>query len=98
MMTQNNSNSINDINLIRINKMQEILKKKFNPKHLEIIDNSAMHKGHAGAKSGKGHFELFIKSDYFNELSLIQSHREIYQALDNLMQTDIHALQIHVIC
>jgi len=83
-------------NLKRIEKIKEILEENFKPSFLDIIDDSDAHIGHKGAESGKGHFELFIKSDYFNGMSLIQSHRAIYQALESLMQTDIHALQIHV--
>jgi len=83
-------------NLERINKIKLILEEKFKPSFIDIIDDSDAHIGHKGAESGKGHFELSIKSNYFNNMSLIQSHRAIYQALGSLMQTDIHALQIHV--
>lgn len=83
-------------NLERIKKIENILRENFRPSFLEVIDDSDSHLGHAGAESGKGHFELSIKSEYFNNMSLIQSHRAIYQVLGSLMQTDIHALQINV--
>ena len=93
----NNFNNISEKNKIRISKITEILNNQFSPEQLEIIDDSAKHIGHAGAKTGMGHFSLIIKSKSFENLSLLQSHRAIYKALGSLMQTDIHALRISII-
>jgi BolA family transcriptional regulator, general stress-responsive regulator len=65
-----------------------------NPSHLEVIDDSARHRGHAGAASGLGHFNVVIYADVFAGLSPIAKHRLVYQALGSLMETDIHALGI----
>ena len=80
----------------RIELMQEKLA-SLNPTHLNIIDESHLHTGHAGAKEGKGHFRLQIASARFADLRLIQSHRLIYETLGDMMQTDIHALSIELI-
>lgn len=80
----------------RIQLMTELLKKALSPSHLEITDDSHLHAGHAGAKSGKGHFSLVIQSDRFDGLSKIKQHQLIYQTLGDLMQTDIHALSIKI--
>ncbi|MBI3523643.1 MAG: BolA family transcriptional regulator [Betaproteobacteria bacterium] len=61
---------------------------------IEIIDDSAMHAGHAGAKSGGGHYRLNIVSPLFAGLRTIQRHRMIYEALGALMQREVHALSI----
>ena len=61
---------------------------------LEIVDESHLHAGHAGAKSGKGHFALTIVAEEFAADSLIARHRRVYGALGELMQSDIHALSI----
>ena len=74
--------------------MESILKDAFEPTLLEISDDSHKHVGHAGAKDGRGHFSLKIMSDKFAELNAVQRHRLIYQALGDLMKTDIHALSI----
>ena len=50
--------------------------------------------GHAGAKDGRGHFKVVIEADVFAGKNRIQCHRMVYDALDTLMQTDIHALSI----
>lgn len=67
------------------------------PKVLEIIDNSAAHAGHAGARSGGGHYYVTIVSDAFEDKSLVQRHQLIYQALGDLMKQEIHALGINAI-
>jgi BolA protein len=64
------------------------------PARLEIVDESHKHAGHAGARSGGGHFKLTIVSNVFDGKGLLQRHRMVYDALGSAMQTDIHALTI----
>ena len=61
---------------------------------LAVDDESHLHAGHAGAKSGKGHFAVRIVSDSFDGQRLIARHRAVYGALGDYMTTDIHALSI----
>jgi BolA protein len=69
----------------------------FKPELLEIIDNSEAHAGHAGARSGGGHYNVTIIADAFEGKSLVQRHQLIYQALGDLMKQEIHALGINAI-
>ncbi|MEE9343874.1 MAG: BolA family protein [Gammaproteobacteria bacterium] len=78
----------------RIALITDILTNALSPATLNIIDESAKHAGHAGAKGGGGHFIVEIVSDAFEEKSLIQRHRLVYDALGDAMQTEIHALSI----
>ncbi len=64
------------------------------PQHLEIIDESSLHAGHEGAKSGGGHYQLTLISPSFSGLNSMARHRAVYQALGDLMGTRIHALTI----
>jgi BolA protein len=64
------------------------------PLHIDIIDDSAKHAGHAGARSGGGHFRLSITSAAFAGLKIMQRHRLVYDALGPLMKQEIHALSI----
>ena len=64
------------------------------PSRLEVIDDSAKHAGHEGARSGGGHYRLLIVSDEFSGKSTVTRHRLIYSALDDLMRSKIHALSI----
>ncbi len=64
------------------------------PTQLDITDDSASHAGHAGAKSGGGHFFLTIVSEGFVGKTTLARHRMIYDALGDMMQREIHALSI----
>ncbi len=70
------------------------LEKSFQPTELLIKDQSHLHAGHAGAKDGKGHFDVTIVSQAFDGVNRVQRHRMVYDALDKLIETDIHALSI----
>jgi len=77
----------------RVALIEERLRTALAPESLEIIDDSAAHAGHAGARDG-GHFTVHIVSAAFAGKTLIQRHRLIYAALADLMHRDIHALSI----
>jgi len=62
--------------------------------HVEVIDDSAMHAGHLGAQGGGGHYRLLVVSARFDGLSRVAAQRLVYQALGELMTTDIHALEM----
>lgn len=81
----------------RLERMQQLIQEALNPTQLEIIDDSHKHIGHAGAKEGKGHFTVVIKSEALEGKRMLQQHRAIYDALGDMMETDIHALAIKVI-
>ncbi len=64
------------------------------PETIQLEDESAQHKGHAGAAGGGGHFRLTIVSPRFNKLSTLARHRLVYETLGEMMQREIHALSI----
>jgi len=80
-------------NAVRIERMRAALQ-ALQPSHLEIIDESHKHAGHEGARDGRGHFALDIVSEAFAGLAPLSRHRRVYQAMGEMMQTDIHALSI----
>lgn len=67
------------------------------PEHLDIEDDSAAHAGHAGARSGGGHYNLIIVSPRFEGLNRVKRHQLVYDALGDLMPSGIHALAIKAI-
>ena len=79
----------------RIKLIQDGLQ-SLNQIKIDIVDEGHLHVGHAGAKSG-GHFKLYIVSDHFKGQSMIDRHKLIYKSLDNLMNTEVHALSIKAI-
>lgn len=64
------------------------------PTAVDLIDDSHLHAGHAGARSGGRHYRLTIVSEQFSGRRTMERHRIIYAALGDLMQRDIHALSI----
>ncbi|TXH45234.1 MAG: BolA family transcriptional regulator [Burkholderiaceae bacterium] len=64
------------------------------PVKVELIDDSALHAGHAGARSGGGHYRLSIVSAAFAGKNTVARHRMIYDALGDMMRKEIHALAI----
>jgi BolA protein len=70
------------------------LEAEFDPEALEVVDESHRHAGHAGARDGRGHFQVRIVSHRFAGKKTLERHRMVYAALGALMQTDIHALGV----
>lgn len=78
----------------RLALIRRTLEDRFEPTELLVKDQSQLHAGHEGARDGKGHFDVRIVSDAFEGRSRIQRHRMVYDALDQLLLTDIHALRV----
>jgi BolA family transcriptional regulator, general stress-responsive regulator len=81
----------------RIQIIRTRVQEKFSPARLEVIDDSAQHKGHAGSRGGAGHYTLIISADTLKNKSRIDAHREIYALLDDLIPHEIHALVIKIL-
>lgn len=64
------------------------------PQSIEIDDESAMHAGHEGARSGGGHYRLRLVSRRFEGLSRLARHRLVYDSLGQMMQREVHALSL----
>ncbi len=64
------------------------------PIHLDIIDESHLHAGHAGAQSGGGHYRVHLVSAHFVGKNTMTRHRMVYSALAELLKRDIHALTL----
>ena len=77
----------------RVEKIRRVLTARLAPVELVIRDDSAAHAGHAGAREG-GHFSVRVVSDQFAGRTRMQRHQLVYEAVSDLMRTDIHALSI----
>ena len=73
--------------------IRNLLIQKLSATKVEVSDESALHRGHKGAMKGGGHYSVVVVSDLFKGKSLIERHRQIYDAL-NEMASEIHALAI----
>ncbi|MDQ3186699.1 MAG: BolA family transcriptional regulator [Pseudomonadota bacterium] len=75
----------------------ELIRRKLaslDPEQIEIVDESARHAGHEGAKGGGGHYILTIVSRKFLGKSTLARHRLVYTILNEMMHKDIHALSV----
>lgn len=82
------------MNSDRIARIRAALLAAFPDAEIEIIDDSHLHAGHAGASTGLGHFSVRIVAATFAGLMPVARHRAVYAAMGELMQTDVHALAI----
>ncbi len=80
-----------------VRQIETLLRDSFDPVHLEIRDDSALHAGHPGATSGGGHYHVVIVSARFEGLSLLQQHRLVNDAVRELFGDRIHALGLKTI-
>ncbi len=81
----------------RATTIEKLLIEAFAPSEVLVKDQSHLHAGHAGAKEGKGHFDVKVVSEEFAGQSRINRHRMVYDALGSFMQSDVHALRINAI-
>ena len=81
----------------RVELIRNKLSTAFATDDVTVLDEGHKHVGHAGAKTGLGHFAVTLRSDHFTELSMLDRHRLVYESLGSLMQTDIHALSIRAL-
>ena len=78
----------------RVTRIEQKLRSALQPIELAIVDDSAAHAGHPGARGGGGHFNVRIVSQAFAGKSVLERHRLVYATLDELMKQEIHALSI----
>jgi BolA family transcriptional regulator, general stress-responsive regulator len=74
-------------------QLRAALERALAPRSLEIVDDSARHAGHAGARSG-AHFRVTLVADAFRGRSLLERHRLVYDAVAPLLAGSVHALNI----
>lgn len=78
----------------RVAAIRERLERALAPESCEVLDEGHLHIGHEGARDGRGHFRVRIVASRFTGLPPIARHRLVYEALGELLETDIHALAI----
>ncbi len=78
-------------------RIEAVLRERLAPLHLEVVDESHLHAGHAGARSGGGHFRAVIVSPLFAGRSRVERQRLVYAALEAEMGAEIHALSMQTL-
>jgi BolA protein len=78
-------------------QIREKLQAAFAPAHLEVIDDSESHRGHAGyQEGGESHFTVHIRAAAFGPMTRIARHRAVHDALGPEIIGRIHALALKI--
>ena len=82
----------------RKKRIEELLATIYKPISLEIKDNSDDHKGHFQVRNGEKetHFYIKMKTSFFNGLTKIEMHKEVYKTLDKEFKLGLHALELEL--
>ena len=81
--TQTMSSASNE----RVECIRTALNDALSPESLEIVDESHLHAGHAGARDGRGHFRVHIVAAGFEGMAPLKRHRTVYAALGEMIVT-----------
>ena len=84
---------------VRVSEIEQQLRARFEITHLQVLDESAAHAGHAGAnEQGFGsHFRIRIASPEFAGKSRVARHRLVYDAMEPFIAQGLHALAIEIV-
>ena len=80
----------------RRERIESLLRAAFAPVSLDVLDESAKHRGHAGAAGGAGHFRVRMTSERFRGVTKIARHRLVYEVLAAEIGPEIHALSLEL--
>lgn len=70
----------------------------FHPVRLEVSNDSARHRGHAGDDgTGESHFSVLIEAAGFAGLSRLERQRRVNRALGDLPGQRVHALAVRAL-
>lgn len=76
-------------------EIRQLLAESLAPTRLEIINDSASHRGHAGHDgTDESHFTIEIESAVFTGVSRVERQRMVNRALGDIPGQRVHALAI----
>lgn len=81
----------------RAERIRYVLEQAFLGARVSVVDDSARHAGHAGARDGAGHYAVRVESKEFTGRSRLERHRLVYKALAEMLPREIHALNIEAV-
>ena len=74
------------------------LEARFSPLHIDVIDESHLHVGHAGARpGGESHFRVELVSAAFENQPRLARQRMVYDALAEEIAGPVHALSLRLL-
>ena len=86
---------LTSLNMSVADQIRQKLSANFAPEQLVVVDESARHAGHSGARpGGETHFDVRIVSKSFDGVSRVERQRRVYAILTDEMKSQIHALSL----
>jgi BolA protein len=80
-------------------RIETKLREKFAPLHLEVVDDSHLHVGHANYKpGGNTHFTITLVSPFFSNLTRVERHQCVYTCLEEELNDGVHAICLKTLC
>ncbi len=80
--------------MTRDDVLRQRIEQALAPEHLELSDESGAHAGHPGAAGGAGHYRVVVVSARFAGADALARHRLVYDAVGDLIPSEVHALAI----
>jgi BolA protein len=74
------------------NRIRTKLTESFNPRHLDVTNESYMHSVPQGSES---HFKVVLVTDVFVNKRQVQRHQAVYACLGDELKKGVHALALH---
>ncbi|MEE2678546.1 MAG: BolA family protein [Myxococcota bacterium] len=81
----------------RRERIETKLRESLDAIYVLVLDESARHAGHAGAREGGGHFRAVVVSQRFEGKAPVERQRIVYAVLAEEMGRDIHALSMQTL-
>ncbi|TCH96605.1 BolA family transcriptional regulator [Roseococcus sp. SYP-B2431] len=79
----------------RADRIRSVLAAQFAPARIEVVDDSAKHAGHAGARpGGQTHYSVLLVSDAFTGMNRVARSRAVHAALEAEFSGGLHALAL----
>jgi len=75
------------------NDIETKLQDVFKPSYIEVLNESHMH---SVPRNSETHFKVTLVSDAFNGVRKVQRHQQVYAALQEQLQSGVHALALHL--
>ena len=80
---------------MRIKDLADTLRAAIDPTSLTIIDQSHLHRGHAGDRPyGQSHYHAIIVAPAFEGQNRVARQRMVFSALGSIVGNEVHALSM----
>jgi BolA protein len=81
----------------RLERIKTRLRDAFHPALLHVLDESARHAGHAGARpEGETHYRVRMVTDQFRGMGRVQRHRMVNEIIKMEFDGGLHALALEL--